>query len=132
MEMRLEQQEMIMGKILHKPLPGGKSEYRNNPAAIAKCVNDAISTGDSLLITKAIGDMVRAQNMTGLSQKAKMSRGSLYRSFNCESQPPFESVLNVLFALGIRLEAKPSDDTSGSGSRPRNERNSQRPDDLQT
>jgi DNA-binding phage protein len=37
---------------------------RDDPSAIAKYLNDALSTGDPVLITKAIGDMVRAQGVT--------------------------------------------------------------------
>ncbi len=36
------------------------AKHRDNPRAIAKYLNDALSTGDPVLITKAIGEMVRA------------------------------------------------------------------------
>src|SRR5665811_1301462 len=50
------------------------AKYRDNPRAIAKYLNDALSTGDPVLITKAIGDMVRAQGVTSFSQKAGVRR----------------------------------------------------------
>jgi probable addiction module antidote protein len=83
------------------------AKYRDDPSAIAKYLNDALSTGDPVLITKAIGDMVRAQGVTRFSQKAGMRRDNLYRSFKGELKPPFDRVINVLIALDIQLIAKP-------------------------
>src|SRR5260370_34770225 len=83
------------------------AKYRDDPCAIAKYLNDALSTGDPVLITKAIGDMVRAQGVTRFSQKAGMRRDNLYRSFKGELSPPFDRVINVLIALDIELIARP-------------------------
>jgi DNA-binding phage protein len=46
------------------------AKHCDNPRAIAKYLNDALATGDSVLITKAIGDMVRAQGVTRVSRRA--------------------------------------------------------------
>jgi probable addiction module antidote protein len=84
------------------------SKYHDNPRAISEYLNDALSTGDPLLVTKAIGDMVRAQGMTRFSKKAGMRRDNLYRSFGGELRPLFDRVINVLLALDIRLIATPA------------------------
>jgi probable addiction module antidote protein len=60
------------------------AKYRDDPKAIAKYLNEALSTGDSALITKAIGVMVRAQGVTSFSRKAGMRRENLYRTFGGE------------------------------------------------
>lgn len=83
-------------------------EYRDNPKAIARYLNHALSTRDPVHVTKAIGDMIRAQGMTRFSQKNEMERTGLYRSFRGEIRPTFETVLNVLTALDIQLIARPS------------------------
>jgi probable addiction module antidote protein len=84
------------------------TKYRGNPKMIAKYLNDALATGDAGLITKAIGDMVRAQGMSRFSQKGGLRRESLYRSFKGQMGPGFDTVIKVLLALDIRLVAKPS------------------------
>jgi probable addiction module antidote protein len=84
------------------------TKYRGNPKRIAKYLNDAFATGDSGLITKAIGDMVRAQGMSRFSQKVGLRREGLYRSFRGHMGPGFDTVIKVLLALDIRLVAKPS------------------------
>ena len=83
-------------------------KHRDNPRAIAKYLNDALSTGDPVLIKKAIGDVVRAQGVTRFSQKAGMRRENLYRSFKGELKPSFDTVLKVLIALDIQLTMKPA------------------------
>jgi probable addiction module antidote protein len=84
------------------------AKYRDDPSAIAKYLNEALSTGDSVLITKAIGDMVRAQGVTRFSRKAGMRRDNLYRAFKGELSPAFDKVIKVLIALDIQLIANPA------------------------
>ena len=90
-------------------------KHRDDPRAIAKYLNGALSTGDPVLITKAIGDMVRAQGVTKFAQKAGMRRDSLYRMFNGEMSPTLETVMNALMGLDIQLIAKPAAAPSRSG-----------------
>jgi probable addiction module antidote protein len=88
--------------------PFNAAKYRDDPREIAKYLNHALSTADPVHITKAIGDMVRAQGVARVSQKSGMERTSLYRSF--KGNPTIETVINVLTALDIQLTAKPSAD----------------------
>ena len=82
------------------------AKHCDNPRAIAKYLNDVLATGDSVLITKAIGDMVRAQGVTRVSRRAHMRRDNLYRAFKGELKPAFDKVIKVLIALDIELVAK--------------------------
>ena len=100
-----------MGKTITPIAEAFAAKYRDNPRAIAKYLNDALSTEDPVIITKAIGAMVRAQGVTRFSQKAGVRREGLYRSFRGELRPSFDTVLKVLLALDIQLIAKP---TTGS------------------
>src|SRR6266404_3220197 len=63
------------------------AKYRNNPKMIAKYLNHALAKGDGILIAQAIGDMIRAQGVTRVSQKIGLRRESLYRSFRGHSGP---------------------------------------------
>jgi probable addiction module antidote protein len=78
------------------------------PGRLPKYLNDALATVDSVLITKAIGEMVRAQGVTRVSRRAHMRRDNLYRAFKGELKPAFDKVIKVLIALDIQLVAKPS------------------------
>jgi len=98
----------VTGKKLIPTAAAFAAKYRDNPRAIAKYLNGALSTGDPVLITKAIGDMVRAQGVAKFAQKAEMRRDSLYKAFSGESSPALGRVMTVLLALDIQLIAKPA------------------------
>jgi probable addiction module antidote protein len=85
-------------------------KYRDNPRMIAKYLNHALATSDAVLITQAIGDMIRAQSVTRVSQKVGLRRDSLYRSFRGHTGPRFETIIKAIAALNIQLVAKPSAD----------------------
>jgi probable addiction module antidote protein len=84
------------------------AKYRDDPKAIADYLNVALSTEDPFLITRAIGNMVRAQGMTRFSRKAAMRRDSLIRTFTSEASPAFDTVVKLLIALDVQLVAKPA------------------------
>jgi probable addiction module antidote protein len=65
-----------------------EAEYRDNTQAIAQYLNDACSTRNPAVIAKAIGDMIRAQGVSEFSEKARMRREPLYRSFGGKSTLP--------------------------------------------
>ena len=84
------------------------AKYRNNPKMIAKYLNHALAKGDGIVIAQAIGDMIRAQGVTRVSQKIGLRRDSLYRSFRGHSGPRFKTAIKAIVALNIQLVAKPS------------------------
>ncbi len=87
--------------------PAFAAKYRDNPGAIAKYLNDALSTGDLAIITKAIGDLVRAQGVSSFARKTGIRRNNVYKMLSGERNPGFGTVINVLRALDIQLAAKP-------------------------
>jgi probable addiction module antidote protein len=101
----------VTGKKITPTAAAFAARYRDNPREIAKYLNDALSTGDPALVTKAIGDMVRAQGVARFSQKAGVRREGLYRTFSGQTSPALDRVMTVLIALDIQLTAKP---TTGS------------------
>lgn len=83
------------------------AKYRDDPKAIADYLNVALSTEDPFLITRAIGNMVRAQGMTRFARKAGLRRDYVIRTLTSEASPPFDTVMKLLIALDMQLVAKP-------------------------
>jgi probable addiction module antidote protein len=83
------------------------SEHLDSPEAIAAYVEAAFEDGDPQVIAAALGDVARARGMTELARETGLSRESLYRALSSEGHPEFSTVLKVLNAFGVRLEAKP-------------------------
>ena len=72
-------------------------------AYLETCIEEA--EGDAAFIAKALGDIARAQGMTEISRQTGLSRESLYKSLSGDRNPSFDTVLKVIYALGLKLSA---------------------------
>jgi probable addiction module antidote protein len=82
------------------------ADHLDSPAAIAAYLEAAFEDGDPQLIAAAIGDVARARGMKALSEETGLSRESLYRALSEDGNPGLSTVIKVLRAFGLRLEAK--------------------------
>ena len=78
-----------------------------NEEAIAVFLADALETGDSVYIAKAMGVVARAKGMSELARETGLSREQLYRSFSDQGNPTLKTMLAVMQALGVELTARP-------------------------
>jgi probable addiction module antidote protein len=73
------------------PMPKARgfdaAKYRDNPTAVAGYLNEALSTGNSTVVARAIGKVIRAQGATKISKKSGLRRDNLYRTFSGERGP---------------------------------------------
>ncbi|MBM5802319.1 MAG: putative addiction module antidote protein [Cyanobacteria bacterium K_DeepCast_35m_m2_023] len=72
-------------------------------AYLEACIEEA--NGDAAFISKALGDIARAQGMTEIARQTGLSRESLYKALSGERSPSFDTVLKVISALGLKLSA---------------------------
>lgn len=79
----------------------------DGPEAIAVFLADALATGDSVYIAKAMGVVARAKGMTQLAKETGLAREQLYKSFSERGNPTLKTVLAVMKALGVDLTAQP-------------------------
>ena len=77
---------------------------------IAVFMADALETGDSAYIAKALGVVARAKGMSNISQQTGLSREQLYRSFSEKGNPTLKTTLAVMKALGLGLTIKQAGD----------------------
>ena len=74
-------------------------------AYLQACLEEA--NGDASFVAKALGDIARAQGMTQVARDAGLSRESLYKALSGERTPGFDTVLKVIKALELELQATP-------------------------
>ena len=90
-----------------KTLPYDVAETLRTPdemaAYLEACIEEA--GGDAAFISKALGDIARAQGMTKISRQTGLSRESLYKALSGDRSPSFDTVLKVIAALGLKLSA---------------------------
>lgn len=78
----------------------------DSPEALAVFMADALETGDTAYIAKALGVVARAKGMTELARETGLSREQLYRSFSERGNPTLKTMLAVMRALGVDMTAK--------------------------
>ena len=52
-----------------------------------------------------LGDIARARTMAVVAEETGLGRESLYKSLSANGNPEFATVLKVMSALGLRLQA---------------------------
>ncbi|MEA0988943.1 addiction module antidote protein [Pseudomonas aeruginosa] len=78
----------------------------DSPEAMALFIADALDTGDTAYIAKAMGVVARAKGMTELAKETGLAREQLYKSFSERGNPTLKTMLAVMRALGVDLTAR--------------------------
>ncbi len=74
-------------------------------AYLEACLDEA--GGDAAFIAKALGNIARARGMLQIARDASLMRESLYKALSGERIPRFDTILNVIHALGMKLRTEP-------------------------
>ncbi len=81
------------------------SEHLETAEEMAAYLNAALEEGDMRLILATLGDIARARRMAVVAQETGLGRESLYKSLSTEGNPEFITILKVMRAVGLRLQA---------------------------
>ena len=81
--------------------------YRDNPIAIAKYLTEIIKKNDLAILVRAIGNVMRAQNVKALSEETGLRRENLYRMFAGHRDPTLGNTMKILASFGVQLAVKP-------------------------
>ena len=87
------------------------AKYLDHPETIAVYLSEALETGDSDYICHAIDTIARAKGMTNVAKETGLGRESLYKAFNGNAKPEFETVRKVIQSFGLKLVAEPIETT---------------------
>ena len=83
------------------------AEYRDQPKMIAKLLNNALATGDTVAVIRTIGDVLRAHGMSECARRTGLDRRTLYKSFGGKAMPSLDRVLKTLAALEVEVVVNP-------------------------
>jgi probable addiction module antidote protein len=89
-----------------KPRSLSAAEHHDQLKMIAS-LNNALATGDTAAFVKTIGDQLRIQGMTNISQKTGLNRTTLYISFRGNMMPNIDRVVRALAALKLEIVVRP-------------------------
>lgn len=62
---------------------------------------------DPALITRALGTIARARNMSQLARDTGLTREGLYKALSGDGNPSFATIMKVAQALGLRIGFHP-------------------------
>lgn len=97
---------MMSKKIKVSELPEfDLSEQLKSDEDIANYLTLVLKDGDSDELVRAIGHIARARGMSEIAREAGLGRESLYKALTPGAKPRFETVMRVLKAIGINLNA---------------------------
>jgi len=79
------------------------TEHMDNEEYIFEYLKAAFESGDISEITRALGDVARARNMTELAEKMGISRQGLYKTLSENGNPEFATIQKLITALGLQM-----------------------------
>ena len=94
------------------------SDYLDTEEKIADYLSSIIEDKDWALLMRAIGDVAKARGMTNISKETGLGRESLYKAFNSNTQPKFDTVVRVLDALDIDIKFSSKKRETDNNSKP--------------
>lgn len=84
------------------------ADFLKSEADIAAYLDAAAEDGDTAVIAAALGDVVRARNLSKLSRDTGLSREGIYKALSGEGNPSFATIGKIADALGLRISFQPS------------------------
>lgn len=75
---------------------------------LADAINTALAESDHRRFVDALGSYARRRGMSQIARDTGLARESLYRALSSEGNPEFSTILRVIAAIGLRLEANKS------------------------
>lgn len=80
-------------------------DYLDSEEAIATYLSAVMEENDPDLLVAALGDIARARGMAKLAEDAGLNRESLYKALRPGAKPRFDTVLRIMKALNIKIQA---------------------------
>ena len=85
--------------------PFDVADYLDDEETIAAYLTAALDDPDPDAFLVAVKTVARARGMTQLAKDTGLGRESLYKALSPGSKPRYETVMKVVRALGVKLQA---------------------------
>lgn len=95
-----------MTKIKTSPLD--ISKYLEDEADMVAYLQAVLEENDPTLLRLALGDIAKAKGMSDIAKQIGVNRQSLYKSLSTNGNPSFETINQVIHALGLKIAIQPA------------------------
>ena len=79
------------------------AEYLETKEDIAACLEVALAESNTKFLFETLGALARSKGMAQIARELGVTREGLYKSLSTDGHPSFETVLNLLDILGLRV-----------------------------
>ena len=83
------------------------AEHLDTDEAIAAYLSEVMALDDPQHLVQALNTIARAHGMTQIARNAGIGRQALYKSLGETGNPTLTTLMSVMKALGLKLQAKP-------------------------
>ncbi|MDR3044342.1 MAG: putative addiction module antidote protein [Desulfovibrio sp.] len=83
------------------------AEFLDSEEAIAEYLSAALEDPNPDVFLAAVADVAKAHGMSQLAKDAGLGRESLYKALAPGAQPRYGTIVKLLGAMGVSLQAKP-------------------------
>jgi probable addiction module antidote protein len=83
------------------------AEYLDDDEVIAAYLSAALEDENADVFLQAVADVAKARGMSYVASDAGLGRESLYKALSAGAKPRYDTILKVLRALGVVLQAVP-------------------------
>ena len=88
--------------------PFDAADYLDNEKVIAEYLNAALEDPNPDVFLVAVRDVAKAHGIAQLAKDTGLGRESLYKALTPGAKPRYDTVLKLLQALGVKLQASPN------------------------
>lgn len=103
---------MSKRKLLKGFAPFDAAEHLDSDEAITAYLEAsaeaASEDGDTRILSIALGNVIRAKNISALARETGLTRAGLQRALSADGNPKLDTLLKVAKALGLRLSFAPA------------------------
>jgi probable addiction module antidote protein len=82
-------------------------EQLKDPRFASAYIMEAMQTGDSTYLIKAMNNIVKAHGTSKISRATKLTRQALYKMFSPKGNPSLQSMQSVLESVGLTFQVVP-------------------------
>lgn len=87
--------------------PFDAADYLEDEETISYYITAALEDPNPDVFLSAVRDVARARGMAQLAKDAGLGRESLYKALSPGAKPRYDTMLKLLHALGVKLQASP-------------------------
>lgn len=100
------------------------ADYLETEADLAAYLDAANEDGDPQVLMTAMGDVIRARNVSQIARDSGLTREGLYKAFSGDGNPSFSTVVKVANALDLDVTFRARGSTKATLNSPRSRKES--------